>query len=89
MFEDLPDKFKNPIYFVIGGFIASQIVQFFSAITDGKTIVLSGCSFLGNCYSIVPVSQAEWGAWMAWSLGFLIGSLIFYWWEIGRKKANK
>ena len=92
MFQNLPEKYKNPFFFVIVAFLLSQITPILSSLFNGEVIRFFGCSNLENtfdlCQSIIPSNPFEFGKFLASSSVWIVGTLVIYWWEIGRKNKK-
>lgn len=92
MFDNLPEKYRSPLYFALFGFILSQIVPVISSLVYGKKVTVFGCTWIENnfdsCHPIIPTNEYEWGGFIATTTVWVIGALFMYWWEIGRKKTS-
>ena len=92
MFDNLPEKYKSPVYAALFGFIISIVLPIFFAIFGGDRVAVFGCTFLENvtdtCHSIIPTNQNEAGKSSAHVLVYVGGSLLWYWLEVGRKKSS-
>jgi hypothetical protein len=89
MLEKLPKEFKNPYYIALVGFVLGETSGLVSALINGQVIDI-GCGQYyvpqSNCYSLLPTTPWEWGQFIGRQLPFVGGALLWYWWEIGRKK---
>ena len=92
MFQNLPEKYKNPFLFVIVAFLFSQIIPILSSLFNGEVISFFGCRDLLNtldlCHSIIPTKPYEFGKFLGSSSAWIIGALVIYWWEIARKNKK-
>ena len=92
MFDLLPEKYRTPLYFLIFGFVLSQIIPVLHSLVFGKRVTVFGCSWIENnydsCHTIIPISDYEWGGFIGSTAAWVIGALLVYWWEIGRKKTS-
>ena len=90
MFENLPNKYKSLRYFIIFGFVLSIFMPIILSFLSGSRIAILGCTFVENhfeaCHSIIPTNAFELGRFTADTGTWVFGSLVVYWWEIGRKK---
>ena len=91
MFENMPKRFKNPYLFAFAGFILAQLIPLISSLISGKDIRI-GCSvlvyYVDKCYSVFPTNSYEWGSFTGRTFVWVLGALLVYWWEIGRKSST-